>query len=378
MIIKKKFRNKKLFRLVKQHSDKFFRLIPRSQQEREEQGEVYYGTLSALFSYDKKGNIVLPNKHIKDMFMAIIGYLDKSFMRDDNPFIAILDDEYLKMNHLSTISPVDTWDEIFIKTNEDKWNTAFIENEKRSFQSPIEIEEDISPVDGVVLTTRCMGQIDISSPDQLLSEEETRDKLLRRMVKILSNTHRYSGQIDYTVLNHCVAVADEVSKKYDGTFKEVAYKFALLHEYFEGIVGLDIPTPFKYIQGMDYFRQLENEWEIEVFANYFADYAEQYANIKTAVKTADTFVGAVEAFWFMCRDEKTGQINKLKTDIWLDMIKDPDIKTEATQIRDTLLKDPDIVPSQINTLEFNQIVDLYLHQFKVELLKDLKPKHTSS
>ncbi|PAF46162.1 hypothetical protein BKH46_08725 [Helicobacter sp. 12S02634-8] len=74
------------------------------------------------------------------------------------------------------------------------------------------------------------------------------------IAQTLSRTCRFWGQTRefYSVAQHCLALAK--------CFKDKELKkWALIHEVFEGLTGMDVPTPIKYREGMSDYRMAEEK-----------------------------------------------------------------------------------------------------------------------
>ncbi|QSZ41239.1 hypothetical protein GJV85_03625 [Sulfurimonas aquatica] len=70
------------------------------------------------------------------------------------------------------------------------------------------------------------------------------------IAKTLSRICRFWSQTDifYSVAQHCLIMDQYFQQHYQGDYdKNLLSKMSLIHEVFEGMTGLDIPTPYKHL-----------------------------------------------------------------------------------------------------------------------------------
>jgi len=83
---------------------------------------------------------------------------------------------------------------------------------------------------------------------------ENQDFDPRIIARTLSRVCRFWGQTNefYSVAQHCLVL--------ENVFEDIELKrWALIHEVFEGLTGMDVPTPIKNSSHMEDYRKAENK-----------------------------------------------------------------------------------------------------------------------
>jgi len=111
----------------------------------------------------------------------------------------------------------------------------------------------------------------------------------RIIAQTLSRTCRFWGQTSefYSVAQHCLimeSLFDDIDLK----------KWALGHEVFEGLTGMDVPTPIKHSSQMDGYRVAEDKC-----LDMFADIYSLSKPMPKKIKIADKKLMVTEALCFM-------------------------------------------------------------------------------
>jgi len=335
--LKRNFRNKRLFKLA--------------EEMREEKEDFFIVDKSDEVPFVRRiemgTSIYLDNKHIyfpfltsRTEFMLMCAYKDKRYYEEwMDKWIVMGVSEYYReyaplVQQINSIPNSELNPEI---KSLPKLKDAITISKDLGEQADINIsmitEEmcntDLEEQDEIILTTRCLGQIDMSKPDILFAQDA--EGLIIRVIRILSNTQRYSGQLEHswTVLEHSYAVykyaKDNLCDGKPDKYTKNLLDYALLHEFFEGMIGVDIPTPIKYMQGMEAIRLLEDEWLLEMYLALIDPDAEFFEEIKKTVKKADKMVGLTEAvLWMTDKDDEATRywldgVDKDKRDFLLDM-----------------------------------------------------------
>lgn len=111
----------------------------------------------------------------------------------------------------------------------------------------------------------------------------------RIIAQTLSRTCRFWGQTSefYSVAQHCLVM--------EKLFEDIELKkWAMGHEIFEGLTGMDVPSPIKYSPAMSSYREAENRC-LDMFAKIY--------NLKSPtpkeIKIADKRLMVTEALRFM-------------------------------------------------------------------------------
>ncbi len=116
----------------------------------------------------------------------------------------------------------------------------------------------------------------------------------RIIAQTLSRTCRFWGQTSefYSVAQHCLVMV--------GLFEDLAFedlelkKWALAHEVFEGLTGMDIPSPIKHSPAMLDYREAEDK-ALEQFADIYG----LSKPMPQKIKIADKRLMVTEALRFM-------------------------------------------------------------------------------
>lgn len=111
----------------------------------------------------------------------------------------------------------------------------------------------------------------------------------RIIAKTLSRICRFWGQTSqfYSVAQHCIAILK--------VFKDPELKkWALLHEVFEGLTGMDIPTPIKRTDAMSDYRKAEDKALIQAAQIFGLN-----PHMPNEVKIADKRMLVTEALQYM-------------------------------------------------------------------------------
>ena len=108
----------------------------------------------------------------------------------------------------------------------------------------------------------------------------------------LSRTCRFWGQTSefYSVAQHCLVM--------ESLFDDLELKkWAMGHELFEGLTGMDVPSPIKHSPAMEAYRIAENKC-LDIFAEIY----NLSSPTPKAIKVADKKLMVTEALRFMNRD----------------------------------------------------------------------------
>lgn len=109
------------------------------------------------------------------------------------------------------------------------------------------------------------------------------------MAQTLSRICRFWGQTSdfYSVAQHCLAM--------EGLFDDIELKrWAMGHEIFEALTGMDIPSPIKHSPAMEAYCEAE-ERALVMFADLFG----LSKPVPEAIKIADKRMMVTEALCFM-------------------------------------------------------------------------------
>lgn len=111
----------------------------------------------------------------------------------------------------------------------------------------------------------------------------------RIIAQTLSRTCRFWGQTSefYSVAQHCL-IMEELFEDLD------LKKCALGHEVFEGLTGMDVPSPIKHSPAMNEYRNAENK-ALEMFAEIYS----LSKPMPDEIKVADKKLMVTEALRFM-------------------------------------------------------------------------------
>lgn len=109
------------------------------------------------------------------------------------------------------------------------------------------------------------------------------------IAKTLSRICRFWGQTSefYSVAQHCLAMMEVFS---DRDLK----RWALLHEVFEGLTGMDIPTPIKHNEAMMDYRKAEERALIQAAKIFGLN-----PSMPNEIKIADKRMMVTEALQYM-------------------------------------------------------------------------------
>jgi len=111
----------------------------------------------------------------------------------------------------------------------------------------------------------------------------------RVIAQTLSRICRFWGQTSefYSVAQHCIIM--------ESLFEDITLKkWALLHEVFEGVTGMDVPSPIKKMKEMQFFREAEEKALELVSKIYNLPYP-----LPEEIKIADKRLLVTEALRFM-------------------------------------------------------------------------------
>lgn len=147
-----------------------------------------------------------------------------------------------------------------------------------------------------------------------LKDEDFSPKII---AQTLSRVCRFWSQTSefYSVAQHCLVMETLFDDK-------ELKKWAIMHEVFEGLTGMDIPTPIKHSTKMKSYREAEDK-ALEQAANLF----NLIYPIPNEIKTMDKRLMVTEALKFM--NTKNYDWTKLAKPLPLTVIKTPMNMKEA-------------------------------------------------
>jgi len=101
----------------------------------------------------------------------------------------------------------------------------------------------------------------------------------------LARINRFWGQTreSYSVAQHVLSMVEEAQSKH---MDEDIVKWCLLHETYEALTGMDIPSPIKHSEVMKNYREAENNCLSLIAEKYSIEEYEKFPIMKTLDKGA--------------------------------------------------------------------------------------------
>jgi hypothetical protein len=134
--------------------------------------------------------------------------------------------------------------------------------------------------------------------DPLNLQDSDFDNLGMQLAVTLSRVQRFWGQCreSYSVAQHCLSLVEQAKK--DSLDKNIQ-KWLLGHEVYEGLTGMDVPSPIKHSLAYEPYLKAEEECLIQFAVNYGLT-----PPVPKIVKTLDKRVMVTEAEALMPYNEK--------------------------------------------------------------------------